>query len=97
MFLRSAWVVFRPNCNEFAQMMRPQDWRVSGQVIKVVHDDGHEQVEHNEGAQEDEGDKVHVREIAAAVVNLLNYFTYDDKYWTINIISLKISNLVENF
>ncbi len=41
-------------------MVSPQDGRVSGQVVEVVHDDGHEQVEHQEGAEEDEGDEVGV-------------------------------------
>lgn len=27
-------------------MVRPQDGGIAGQVFKVVHDDGHEQVEH---------------------------------------------------
>ena len=27
-------------------MVRAQDGRVSGQVVEVVHDDGHEQVQH---------------------------------------------------
>ncbi len=41
-------------------MVSPQDGRVSGQVVEVVHDDGHEQVEHQERAEEDEGDEVGV-------------------------------------
>ena len=47
-------------------MVRAQDGRVSGQVVEVVHDDGHEQVEHQEGAEEDEGDEVGVGEGGAA-------------------------------
>ena len=38
-------------------MMRPQYWGVPGEVVKVVHDDSDEQVEHEEAAEEDEGDK----------------------------------------
>ena len=47
-------------------MVGTQDRTVSGEVIKVVHDDGHEQVEHEEAAEEDEGDKEEVGDVAAA-------------------------------
>ena len=36
---------------------------VSSEVVKVVHDDRHEQVQHDERAEEDEGDKVDVRHV----------------------------------
>ena len=39
---------------------------VPGKVVKVVHDDGDEQVEHNEGAEKNERDKVDVGNIRAA-------------------------------
>ena len=41
-------------------MVSAQNWRVSGEVIKVVHDDSNEQVEHEEGAKKYEGYKVSV-------------------------------------
>ena len=44
-------------------MVRAEDGGVPGEVVKVVHDDGHEQVEHDEGAEEDEADKVYVGDI----------------------------------
>ncbi len=47
-------------------MVSPEDGGVPGEVIKVVHDDRHKEVEHEEGAEEDEGDKVHVGEVGAA-------------------------------
>ena len=43
--------------------MRSKNGGISGKIIKVVHDDRHEQVEHQEGAQEDEGDEVDVSEV----------------------------------
>ena len=46
-------------------MVGAQDGGVSGQVVEVVHDDGHEQVDHDEAAEEDEGDKVEVGGVAA--------------------------------
>ena len=46
-------------------MVGAQDGGVPGQVVEVVHDDGHEQVDHDEAAEEDEGDKVEVGGVAA--------------------------------
>ena len=34
-----------------------------GEVVKVVHDDGNKEVQHDESAEEDEGDKVDVRSV----------------------------------
>jgi len=45
-YSRGVWVIFRPYPNEFVQVMGTQNRRVPGQVIKVVHDDCHEQVQH---------------------------------------------------
>ena len=46
-------------------MMGPEDGGVPREVVKVVHDDGHKQVQHDEGAEEDEGHKVDVRHVTA--------------------------------
>ena len=46
--------------------MSSQDGGVSGEVVEVVHDDSHEQVEHQEAAEEDKGDKEEVGDVAAA-------------------------------
>jgi len=43
-------VVLRPHADVFVQVVRPQDGGVSRQVLKVVHDDGDEQVQHLEDA-----------------------------------------------
>lgn len=45
-YSRGVWVVFRPYPNKFVQVMSTQNRRVPGQVIEVVHDDCHEQVQH---------------------------------------------------
>ena len=39
-------VIFCPDTDKLVQVVRPQDGRVPSQVLKVVHDDSHEQVEH---------------------------------------------------
>ena len=54
--------------------MGTQDRAVSGEVVKVVHDDGHEQVEHQEAAEEDEGDEEEVGDVAAAGLARLQQF-----------------------
>ena len=64
--LLSTGVVLGPDSDELVQVVSPQDGAVSRQVVKVVHDDGHEQVEHEEAAEEDEGDKEEVSDVAAA-------------------------------
>ena len=56
----SQGIVFTPNTDELAQMVRAQDGTVSGEVIEAVHDDGHHDVEHDEAAEEDERHKVDV-------------------------------------
>ena len=38
------------------------------EVVKVVHDDGDEEVEHDERAEEDEGDEVNVGHGGAATL-----------------------------
>lgn len=38
-------VILTPQTNELVQVVRTQDGPISGQVVKVVHDDGHEQVD----------------------------------------------------
>lgn len=42
---RSLWVVLRPDGLELVQVMRAQDGPVPREVVKVVHDDGHEEVD----------------------------------------------------
>jgi hypothetical protein len=46
--LRGTWIVFCPDPDELVEMVSTQDGRVSRQVVEVVHDDGHKQVQHLE-------------------------------------------------
>jgi hypothetical protein len=48
--------------------MGAQDGRVPREVVKVVHDDGDKQVEHEKGAEKDEGNKVEVGDDGAALL-----------------------------
>ena len=43
---RGSWVIFRPHSDVLVQMMRSKYRWVSRQVVKIVHDDSHEQVQH---------------------------------------------------
>ena len=63
--LHSTGVELCPGGDELPKVVGAQDGGVSGQVVEVVHDDGHEQVDHDEAAEEDEGDKVEVGGVAA--------------------------------
>ena len=47
-------------------MMRTKDGPVTREIVKVVHDDGDEQVEDEEGAEDEEADEVNVGEIGSA-------------------------------
>ncbi len=40
------WVVLRPHANVLVQVVGAEDGAVSRQVVKVVHDDGDEQIQH---------------------------------------------------
>lgn len=58
-------IVFRPDANELVQVVSTQDRRVSRKVIEIVHDDGDEEVQHEERTEENEGDEVSVRDVRA--------------------------------
>ena len=47
-------VVLRPQPDKFIKMVRAQDGPVACQVVEVVHDDGHEEVEDEEAADDEE-------------------------------------------
>ena len=46
-------------------MVGAQDGRVSSEVVEAVHDDGDDDVQHDEGAEEDEGHKVEIGHVGA--------------------------------
>lgn len=46
--------------------MRAEDGGVSRQIVEAVHDNSHDNVEHDETAEKDEGDKVEVGDVGAA-------------------------------
>ena len=55
--------------------MRAEDGGIASQVVKVVHDDGHEEIEHDERTEKDERDEIEVGEIRAAVLVRVQEFS----------------------
>ena len=52
--------------DELVQMVRAEDRPVAGQVVKVVHDHCHKQVEDEEAAYDEETDEVNIGEVVPA-------------------------------
>ncbi len=50
--LRCTRVVFCPDPNELVEMVRAKNGGIPGQVVKVVHDDSDEKIEHLESIQQ---------------------------------------------
>ena len=50
--------------------MSSQDRGVSGEVVEVVHDDSHEQVENEEATDDEETDEVEISKVVAAPVTI---------------------------
>ena len=48
-------VVLAPEAHELVEVVGAEDGPVAGQVVKVVHDDGHEEVEDEERAAAGQG------------------------------------------
>ena len=63
-------VVLGPEVHELAEVVRPEDRPVAGEVVEVVHDDGDEEVEHKEGAHHEEADEEGVGHVGAAALGL---------------------------
>ena len=64
--LLSARIVLCPDPDELVKVVGAKDGGVPREVVKVVHDDSHEEIEHEEAAQEDKGDEEEVGDVAAA-------------------------------
>ena len=65
-------------------MMSTKDGAVTSQIIKVIHDDCHEQVEHEEAAEEDKSDEEKVGDVAATGLSRLQklaFFRYEKRFF----------------
>lgn len=58
-------VVLRPQPYELLQMMRTENGPVACQIIEIIHDDGHKQVDDEKRAKDVEGDEERNGEIIA--------------------------------
>ena len=63
-------VVLGPEVDKLPQVVGTQDGPVPGEVVEVVHDDGDEQVENEEGADDEEADEERVGHVGAATLLL---------------------------
>ena len=59
-------IILAPEMNKLREMVRPKNGPIPGEVVKVVHDDGNEEVEDEEGANDEEADEVGIGNIGAA-------------------------------
>ena len=64
------WVVLGPQPHELVEVVGAEDGPVAGEVVEVVHDDGHEQVEDEEAAHDEEADEVDVGDVIAAALTI---------------------------
>ena len=52
------------------KVVSPQDGPVPSEVVKVVHDDGHKEVENEERGHHEEGGEVHVGDVTATAIRV---------------------------
>ena len=63
--LLGARVILGPDPDELVKVVGAKDGGVPRKVVKIIHDDSHEEIEHEEAAQEDKGDEEEVGDVAA--------------------------------
>ena len=56
-------IIVGPHACKLFQMMRAQDGPILREVVEILHDDGDEKVEDQEGTDHVEGEEVNVREV----------------------------------
>ena len=59
-------IILAPEMNKLREMVRPKNGPIPGEVVKVVHDDGNEEVEDEEGANDEEADEVGIGNVGPA-------------------------------
>ena len=67
-------IILAPEMNKLREMVRPKDGPIPGEVVKVVHDDGNEEVEDEKGANDEEADEVgigHIGPTAALLARII--------------------------
>ena len=66
----SVWIIFRPETHKLIKMVGAEYGPVSSEVIKVVHDDGHEEVEDEEAADDEEANEVDVGDVITTTLSI---------------------------
>ena len=74
------WVILRPEVNKLPEMVGPEDGPIPREVVEVVHDDGNEEVEHKEGANNEEADEEGIGHIGTAALRLASII----RHWVTN-------------
>ena len=69
-------IIFRPQSDKLIQVMWSQNGPISSQVVKVVHDDGDEEIEDEKGTDDEEGDEVRIGEVGAASGRITGVFRF---------------------
>ena len=90
-------VVLRPGGDKLVEVVRAQDRPVARQVVKVVHDHGHKQVEDEERGHDEERCEVDIGNVAATpiwVVPLIAEQVRGDHDWSHLIGSHRVSGLL---
>ena len=59
----SARVILCPDPDELVKVVGAKDGGVPREVVKVVHDDSHEEIEHQKATEKNEGYKEGVRKV----------------------------------
>lgn len=44
-YLLCLWIIFWPQPHKLIQMVWTQNWPVSSQIVKIVHDNSHKQID----------------------------------------------------
>ena len=75
------WIILRPEGDKLSEVMGTKDGPISGQVIKVIHDDRNKEVEDKEGTNDKETDEVDVSKVSSTAsfrkgVIRLKYFHF---------------------
>ena len=73
-------IILAPEMNKLREMVRPKNGPIPGEVVKVVHDDGNEEVEHQEGTDDEEADEVDVGKVAPTALRFSSIVGLKEKF-----------------
>lgn len=56
-------IIFGPETDKLLQMVWPKDGPIPGQIVEIVHNDGHKQIYNEEWAKHEEGNEIRIGKI----------------------------------